>query len=131
MLDEALKYSLLVFIAEVGILQAAGTHSGMSAYSFFKNKVIAVIFAVITTGGSLFAFFVWNYWSKTGVVEGSQQFGLFTLSTIAALIFTFLAAGLINGKIWNAVSSWINSIPPVKPPELSKRSRKRKEKYSV
>ena len=130
-MDEALKYSFLVFIAEIGILQAAGTHSGKSAYSFFKNKIIAAIFAVITSGGSLFAFFVWNYWSRTGVVEGSQQFGLFTLSTIAALIVTFLAAGLINGKIRNAVSSWISSIPPVKPPEFSKRSRKRKEKCSV
>ena len=131
MLEESLKYSLLVFIAVVGIIQAAGNHSGMSEYSFFKNKVIAAIFAVITTGGSLFAFFLWNYWSKTGVVEGSQQFGLFVLSGLAALVFTLLVAGFINGKIFNFISLHISSLSSNKPLELLKRSRKRKEKYSV
>jgi hypothetical protein len=131
MLEDSLKYSLLVFAAVVGILQVAGNQSGNPWYTFFKSKIIAVVFAVVTAGGSLFAFFIWNYWSDTGIIQGSQQFGLFTLSTVAALIFTFLVSGLINGKILNAVSSWINSIPPVKLPEFSKRSRKRKEKCSV
>jgi hypothetical protein len=130
MLDESLKYSLLVFTAAVGVLQAAGTYSGRAGYSFFKSKVLAGIFALITTGGSLAAFFVWNYWSETGVVEGSQQFGLFVLSALLALAFTFFVAGLINGKILNYLVLNI-SFPSFRTSDFVKRWRKRKEKISV
>jgi hypothetical protein len=130
MLDESLKYSLLVFIAAVGVLQSAGTYSGRPGYSFFKSKVPAGIFALITTGGSLAAFFVWNYWSKTGVVEGSQQFGLFVLSALLALAFTFFVSGLINGKILKYLALNLN-LSFFRTPDFVKRWRKRKEKIRV
>jgi hypothetical protein len=130
MLDESLKYSLLVFIAAVGVLQSAGTYSGRPGYSFFKSKVLAGIFALITTGGSLAAFFVWNYWSDIGIVEGSQQFGLFVLSALLALAFVFFVAGVVNGKILNYLILNIN-FPSSRTMDFVKRRRKRKEKIIV
>jgi hypothetical protein len=87
MLQSSLIYSALVFTAVAGLLQASSSYNGSALFSFFKEKYLAVIFAVITTGGSMTAFFTWNYWGQTGLVEGGQQFGLFLLSALLAVIF--------------------------------------------
>jgi hypothetical protein len=90
MLESSLIYSVLVFTAVVGLLQVSSSYNGSLLFSFFKEKYIAVIFTILTTGGSLVAFFTWNYWGETGVVEGSQQFGLFLLSALLAVVFSSL-----------------------------------------
>ena len=98
MLETSLDYSILVFVAVVGLVQAAVTYNNVSRLSFFKQKRVAYISAVLLTGGALTGFFTWNYWEVTGVVEGSQQFGLFVLSSFIALVFTYSLGSLINSR---------------------------------
>lgn len=98
MLETSLDYSILVFVAVVGLVQAAGTYINLPKLSFFKQKKIAFMFAVLLTGGALAAFFAWNYWAVTGVVEGSEQFGLFVLASFIALVFTYSLGSLISSR---------------------------------
>jgi hypothetical protein len=98
MLESSLIYSVLVFTAVVGLLQVSSSYNGSLLFSFFKEKYIAVIFTILTTGGSMVAFFTWNYWGETGVVEGSQQFGLFLLSALLAVVFSGSVSLLIRYK---------------------------------
>ena len=91
-----LQYFLFVFMAVIGILQIAAIRNDLKGMSFFENKYYAYIFAVITIGGSLFAFFTWNYWSNVGIIEGSQQFGLFVGASFLALVFTLLFASVLK-----------------------------------
>ena len=91
-----LQYFLFVFMAVMGILQIAAIRNDLKGMSFFENKYYAYIFAVITIGGSLFAFFTWNYWSNVGIIEGSQQFGLFVGASFLALVFTLLFASVLK-----------------------------------
>ena len=98
MLESSLIYSVLVFTAVAGLLQASSSYNGSALFSFFKEKYLAYIFAVLITGGSLAAFFTWNYWGETGVIEGSQQFGLFLLSSLLAVLFDASVSLLIRYK---------------------------------
>jgi hypothetical protein len=41
-------------------------------------------------------FFTWNLRNETGVIQGAEQFGLFTLAVIAAQILTFLVSSVLN-----------------------------------
>ena len=95
MLTLAIKYAFLVFIAVVGILQAAAAHNKLQGLLFFKNKNYAYLWTILTVSPTLAVFFTWNYHSATGVIEGSQQAGLFTLSALAALIFTLAVSSFI------------------------------------
>jgi hypothetical protein len=96
MLELSLRYGLFVFIGVVGLLQAAGSYNNLQGLLFFKAKISAYIFALLSTGGALCAFFTWNYWGETGVIEGSQQFGLFLLSGLLALVFTLVVSSTIK-----------------------------------
>jgi hypothetical protein len=115
MLESSLKYSILVFIAVVGLLQASGSYNGSAVFSFFKEKYLAVIFAVLTTGSALVAFFTWNYWSETGVIEGSQQFSLFLLSALLAVIFDGVVSLCIRRRVFHRMSVHIPSRSIQKP----------------
>jgi hypothetical protein len=94
----ALKYGGLVFIAVVGVLQAAAAHNNLRGLLFFKNKSSAYLWAALTTGAALAAFFTWNYLFPTGIIEGSQQTGLFALSALAALIFTLIISSVVKSR---------------------------------
>lgn len=131
MLELSFRYSFFIFAAVVGVLQAAGTHNGSLGLAFFKNKVPAYIFALAATGGSLAVFFAWNYWYDTSVIEGSQQFGLFVISTILALIFTMLISSFVTQKPFHFRDYTVAAFISVKQWVISWRSRKRKEKYIV
>ncbi len=97
MLELSIRYTFLVFGAVTGVLQAAAAYGGVPGLSYIKDKFNSYMFAAITTGSSLYAFFTWNYWCATGVIEGSQQFGLFILGTALALTFTISVAALARG----------------------------------
>jgi hypothetical protein len=90
------KYALLVFIGVMGVLQAAASYNDLRGVLFFKNKNIGYIFAVLAIGGSLVSFFTWNYVYETGVIQGSEQAGLFAMATAVAFIFTLLLSSAIK-----------------------------------
>jgi hypothetical protein len=97
----SLKYSALVFIAVVGVLQAAAGYNNLRGLLFFKRSLYAYIFAIITIAVPLGFFFTWNYMFATGDIAGSQQAGLFFFSAMAAIIFTLIISSLINIKYFS------------------------------
>jgi hypothetical protein len=99
MVDLAIKYGFLIFVAVVGTLQAAAAHSNLQGLLFFKNKRYAYLWAVVTVGSCLAVFFTWNYHFATGVIEGSQQAGMFAAAAFAALVFTLVASSLIQFRL--------------------------------
>jgi hypothetical protein len=95
-LELSLWYCLFVFMAVVGLIQTTAVHNDLKGISFFRNKYHTYIFAALTIGGSLFALFTWNYWYDTGIIEGSQQLGLFAASVSLAMIITLLVSSAVN-----------------------------------
>jgi len=93
-----LKYSALIFVAVIGVLQAAAAYNNLRGLLFFRRILHAYIFAGITIAVPLGLFFAWNYLWATGYIAGSQQAGLFFYSAAAAIIFTLIVSSLINIK---------------------------------
>jgi hypothetical protein len=110
----SLWYCLLVFIAVVGLIQTAAVHNNLKGISFFRSRYHAYVFATLTIGGSLFALFTWNYWYETGIIEGSQQFGLFAASASLALIITLLVSSVINHAAVRQVVIHVNGLESLK-----------------
>ena len=109
----AWEYSLLVFVAGLGMLQAAAASGGFrglliapnelhvrlfpSRYSFTLSRVaFGYIFAAVAIIPSLVDFFFWNQRNETGMIEGAEQAGFFVLAMSSAVAFTFLFSSLIN-----------------------------------
>jgi hypothetical protein len=92
----SLEYGLRVFAAGVGVLQVVAATKGLWGLLFFRRRVFAYIFAFLTITPSLVGFFTWNQRNATGLIQGSEQFGLFIFSMAVAFAFTFF------------VSSWVN-----------------------
>jgi hypothetical protein len=99
-------YIGMTFLAIVGVIQAAAARRGFKGMLFFPRPLHAYVFAVITVTGPLVALFLWNYWAQINQVAGSQQAGLFLISTIVAVIFTMTLGEIIHLK---------NPLPPGKP----------------
>jgi hypothetical protein len=107
------EYRLLVFVAVLGIIQLAAANTGLRGLLFAPGEVrirfypsgrrwtltyfhFSYLFAALTVLPTLGFFFVWNYYNATGIVQGSEQAGLFVLSTGAAGIFSLVASSFIN-----------------------------------
>jgi hypothetical protein len=99
MLTLAIRYCLLVFIAVLGVMQAAAAHNNLEGLLFFKYKRYAYLWALLTAGSSLAVFFTWNYHFETGVIEGSQQAWMFAVSAFAALLFTLAVSSLLKYRL--------------------------------
>jgi hypothetical protein len=80
----------------VGLIQTAAVHGNLKKVSFFRNRYFTYIFSALTVGGSLIAFFNWNSWCNTGIIEGCQQFILFLVSGFLALIFSFAVSFVVR-----------------------------------
>jgi hypothetical protein len=93
------QYSIPVFIAGMGILQAAGAYNNLKGLLFFRRKFLAYLFSAITILPPLIYLFTWNYHSMTGIIEGSQQAGLFFLAMVLALILTLAISSLVNRAV--------------------------------
>jgi hypothetical protein len=107
------EYRLLVFVAVLGIIQLAAANAGLRGLLFAPGTVrirffpsgkrwtltyfhFSYLFAIVTVLPTLGFFFVWNQHNATGIVQGSEQAGLFVLSTGAAGIFSLVASSFIN-----------------------------------
>jgi hypothetical protein len=111
----ALEYSLLVFFAGMGLMQAAATYNGLrglllfpyqafnsplriwpSGYRLTQNFSWGYVIAAVTIVPAMVDFFFWNRRNATGIIEGPEQAGLFFISMVAALGFTLIFGSLIN-----------------------------------
>jgi hypothetical protein len=107
------EYSILVFVAVLGVIQAAAANAGLRGLLFAPGTVrirfwpaskrwtltylhFSILFAAVTVLPALGYFFVWNSHNATGIIQGSEQAGLFVLSTAAAGIFSLIMSSLIN-----------------------------------
>ena len=107
------EYRLLVFVAVLGVIQVAAAHAGLRGLLLAPGTVrirwwpsgrrwtltylhFSYVFAAVTVLPALGYFFVWNSHNAIGIIQGSEQAGLFVLSTAAACAFTFIASSLIN-----------------------------------
>lgn len=94
----ALEYFCLVFVAAVGVLQVVAAYNELRGVSFFGGKIYGYLFAALTVGPALAAFFTWNSRNPTGIIQGPEQFGFFMLALTAALIFTLAASSLLKNR---------------------------------
>lgn len=109
----ALEYSILVFVAGLGVIQAAAANAGLRGLLFAPGTVrirfypsgrrwtlsyhaFSYAFAAITVLPSLGFFFVWNSRNATGIIQGSEQAGFFVLGMALAVILTLIVSSLIN-----------------------------------
>ncbi len=95
----AFEYFYLVFVAAIGVIQAAVTYNGFKGISFFSYRVSAYIFMLVTTGPAMASFFTWNERNATGVIEGGEQFFFFMLAIVAAIGFVLVLSSLL--KHWS------------------------------
>jgi hypothetical protein len=96
MAELAVEYCCLVFIAAVGVFQAAAAHNELRGLSFFSRKTYGYLFALLTTGPALAVFFQLEFKTLPWILEGPQQFGLFTIAVATALIVTLVASSLLK-----------------------------------
>jgi hypothetical protein len=109
----SLEYGILVFVAVLGVIQAAAANAGLRGLLFAPGTVrirfwpwgrrwtltylhFSYLFAAVTVLPALGFFFVWNSHNATGIIQGSEQAGLFVLSTVAGGIFSLVASSFIN-----------------------------------
>jgi hypothetical protein len=86
----------MIIAGGTGVLQAAAAHNNLWGLLFFRRRLYANLFAAVTIIPALAAFFTWNYYNATGVIQGAQQAGLFTLGIVIALVFTLVLSSLLN-----------------------------------
>jgi hypothetical protein len=96
MLRLSLEYSILVFLAVTGVIQLAANHNSLHKLLFFKRKVYIYVSSAVMILPAFYVFFTWNYHYATGVIQGSEQAGLFILSMVIAIIFTLGVSSLLN-----------------------------------
>ena len=109
----SLEYTTLVFVAVLGVIQAAAANAGLRGLLLAPGTVrirfwpwvrrwtltylhFSYLFAAVTVLPALGFFFVWNSHNATGIIQGSEQAGLFVLSTAAGGIFSLVASSFIN-----------------------------------
>lgn len=109
----ALEYATLVFAAVLGVIQVAAANAGLRGLLFAPGTVrirffpserrwtltylhFSYLFAAVTVLPALGYFFLWNQYNEIGIIQGSEQAGLFVLSTAAGGIFSLVASSLIN-----------------------------------
>ena len=109
----SLEYATLVFVAVLGVIQAAAANAGLRGLLFAPGTVrirfwptgrhwtltylhFSYLFAAVTVLPALGFFFVWNSHNATGIIQGSEQAVLFVLSTAAGGIFSLVASSFIN-----------------------------------
>lgn len=93
----ALTYLLLTFGACLGVYQIAASSGRFKGLCFFRNSTFTYLSGGLFLGGTFGWFFTTtNLKMPHPEVEGGQQFGLFLLGALLAIIVTFLISSLIN-----------------------------------
>ena len=98
MLELAIEYYCLVFVAATGVIQASAGH-GEDYLFFFKNKLHGYIFTGLTVIPVMAGLFTWNYRNPTGIIEGAQQFFLFLLAAASAILVSAAMASIVRTTV--------------------------------
>lgn len=98
MITSAWEYTILIFVASCGVLQLAATHSGLRGLSFFKQPLATALFGAMAVIGAYVWFFAIDNRNVPGL-EGSQQFGNFTLGVFLGIVFTLLVSSILRANM--------------------------------
>ena len=99
MYELSLEYFSLVFLAAMGVLQAAAGHGERTRFFFFKQKVHGYFFGALTVAPAMTGFFTWNYRNPTGIIEGTQQFFLFLFAVGSAMLMSALITQFVKSTV--------------------------------
>jgi hypothetical protein len=94
-----LEYTIPVFMAGLAIIQAAAAYNNLTGLRFFRQKILTYAFSGILLLPAMYYLFTWNQRNVTGIIEGSQQAGLFFASVVLALVSTLVVSSLINAGL--------------------------------
>jgi hypothetical protein len=100
-----LSYVIPCLISGLGVFQAAAAYNNLRGILFFKDKVISSVLAGILIVPPLWYLGTWNRRNATGIIEGSQQAGLFFASMLVALIITLVLSSIINRHLRQSSAS--------------------------
>ena len=92
-----IDYFLLVFVATCGVIQMAAAYSSLKGLLFFNKPLYGYMFGAIATVVSFVWFFSVDNRNIPGL-EGTQQFGIFSFSWIAAFLFSIVISSLIKRR---------------------------------
>jgi hypothetical protein len=95
----ATQYFWLVFSAAMGFAQVAAVQGGLKGLMLSQRIAFNRMLAGILIAFPAFLFFTWNYHNPVGIIEGTQQAGLFSLATLAALITTLMLSSVFNFRL--------------------------------
>ncbi|XUX01181.1 MAG: hypothetical protein TUN42_04125 [Dehalogenimonas sp.] len=90
------EYFILVFCSALGFIQAAANKSGLKGLLFSQKASVNRLVAGLLIAPGATIFFTWNYRNPVGIIEGSQQAGLFTLATLSAVGVTVILSSVLN-----------------------------------
>lgn len=93
----ALHYTAYVFLAALGVIQAACAYSGRRGMMFFSNAALCYLFTGVTVLGAFWWFF--GSADRTLLhprIEGSGLFFDFGLGMILAVAATFVLSSVVN-----------------------------------
>lgn len=89
------EYVVFVFVAAIGVLQAATAHSGLWGLCFFRQRWQSYLFAALSIGAA-FGWFFLSYDRNRPGLEGLQQVLLFSLASAAAVAFTLTVSSVLK-----------------------------------
>jgi hypothetical protein len=92
----ATEYFLLVLCAAIGFIQLAAARARLNGLLLSQQRVLnRVLAGILIAPGAIF-FFTWNYRNPVGIIEGSQQAGLFSLATLGAVGVCLVLGSILN-----------------------------------
>ncbi len=109
--DLAREYLAFVFLAALGVLQAAAAYGGLEGLLLLPSRRAAGLLGLSLAVASCIWFFARgnrNLPDTNGGIAGAQQFGYFAVGCAAAVAVTYLLSSLLNAS---------RSRPPVHPGE--------------
>ena len=80
----------------MGFIQVAATQSRLKGLLLTQKPLVNRIIAGILIAPPAFVFFTWNYRNPVGIIEGSQQAGLFSLAALASIGVTVILGSILN-----------------------------------
>ena len=90
------EYFILVFCSAMGFIQVAAAQSRLKGLLLSQRPVLNRVIAGGLIAPGAIIFFTWNYYNPVGIIEGSQQAGLFSLATLSAIGVTIFLGSLTN-----------------------------------
>ena len=90
------EYFWLVFFSAMGFIQVAAAQSRLKGLLLTQKPLVNRIIAGILIAPPAIVFFTWNYRNPVGIIEGSQQAGLFSLAALASIGVTVILGSILN-----------------------------------